>query len=606
MLAQMICATRCSRGLASKQRFAGRTVLSISRLVLAVACLFLALDSWAQQPGAKGIISDWSTRHVLYTDSLNTSAGLQAQKDPRWLASWVQRNASLLRAAAPTTAAPTSGTVTAAPSAILPGTVSGGTPFPVRVSPSKPDWSFSLNGGTVAAAQFPAKFTIDITQNPDCVSDFLAMGLNIAGAAGQANLVGLNRLYVNSTNTGYCAGSSTPNTLFAYRITNPLATSIVLSEDGTKIAFVENLSPPKFHVLAWKSGQGTVTAAVAPTLIVGVPPAGSGQYNSLSLAAGTGTSLSSPYIDYDNDVAYVGTDNGKVYRIKNVFCTTAACISSPAAPSLDATWSTNPVSAGAATNKLTAPVLDYNRYNLFVGGSDGKLYGFNAATGASLGTITVGDGTADGNILDPPMVDGSNGFVYAVSGSAAAGAVLVQAKTDFSSSTTLKIGTAGKIHLHDGAFNDVYYSQLTNGSPKQWFLYLCTVGTTGTTEFHRVNFNASRVIQTDNYLFQISATTDECSPFTEILNAGTDRLFGSVLGTTQVVGSVDITSDTAPAGAAASAAEPGGSSAIVIDNMAAAGTYPQASSIYFATQTKSNNCGTNVYCAVKLTQSALQ
>ena len=577
----------------------------ISRRVLAVGCFLFTLSALAQPPGSKGIISDWSTRHVLYTDSLNTAAGLRAQRDPRWLASWVQRNGSLLRASAPTAAAPAIETMDATETP-LPGTIPVATSIPVRVSPKKPDWSFSLNGGTVAAAQFPAKFTIDVTQTPNCGSDFLAMGLNVAGGVGQANLVGLNRLYVNAGGTGYCSGSTTPNTLFAYRITNPLATSIVLSEDGNKIAFMENLNPPKFHVLAWKSGQGTVTAPVAPTLIVGVPAAGAGQYNSLTLAAGTGASLSSPYIDYDNDIAYVGTDNGKLYRIKNVFCITAACISSPAAPSLDATWTTNPVSVGAATNKLTAPVLDFNRYNIFVGGSDGKLYGFNAATGASLGTITVGDGSADGNIIDPPMVDGSNGFVYAVSGSAAAGAVLVQVKTDFSSSTTLKIGTAGKIHVHDGTFNDVYYSQVTNGSPKQWFLYLCTVGTTGTTEFHRVNFNASRVIQTDNFLFQISTTTDECSPFTELLNAGTDRLFGSVLGTTQTVGSVDITSDTAPTGAAASAAEPGGSSPIVIDNMAATGTYPEASSIYFATQSKSNNCGTNVYCAVKLTQSALQ
>ena len=84
------------------------------------------------------------------------------------------------------------------------------------------------------------------------------------------------------------------------------------------------------------------------------------------------------------------------------------------------------------------------------------------------------------------------------------------------------------------------------------------------------------------------------------------RVFGSVLGSSQIVGYMNVTSDSTPTGSYVN--EPGGSSAIVVDNMAATGTYPEASSFYFTTQTKSTTtCGaTNAYCAVKLTQSTLQ
>ena len=43
---------------------------------------------------------------------------------------------------------------------------------------------------------YPGKFNFDINGAPDCVRDYLAYGLNVAGALnGQANLLGINRLY---------------------------------------------------------------------------------------------------------------------------------------------------------------------------------------------------------------------------------------------------------------------------------------------------------------------------------------------------------------------------------------------------------------------------
>ena len=127
------------------------------------------------------------------------------------------------------------------------------------------------------------------------------------------------------------------------------------------------------------------------------------------------------------------------------------------------------------------PVLDYVTGNVFVGCSDGKLYGLNSSGVAlSHASVTVGDGTASetyGGIVDPPMVDGVNGFVYAVSGSANGGAygALVQAKTDLSSSVVAQIGAGNQCNMHAPDFNNAYYT-----SPTTAGALIYVAGVTGT------------------------------------------------------------------------------------------------------------------------------
>ena len=57
------------------------------------------------------------------------------------------------------------------------------------------------------------------------------------------------------------------------------------------------------------------------------PVGGSGTLTDLVLGSATTGSdtLSSPFIDYVNDVAYVGNDAGVLFRIKNVFCSLPSC-----------------------------------------------------------------------------------------------------------------------------------------------------------------------------------------------------------------------------------------------------------------------------------------
>jgi hypothetical protein len=116
----------------------------------------------------------------------------------------------------------------------------------------------------------------------------------------------------------------------------------------------------------------------------------------------------------------------------------------------------------------------------------------------------------------------------------------------------------------------------------------------------------------------IAGTGGQCSPVTEIFNNGTDFIFFSVqsggrtnmgfnCGGSGCVMSADVTAGF-PSGVAASLAEAGGTSGIIIDNV---GNFGQDSSLYFSRlgQSTLSTCGGSgsglVGCAVKLTQSGL-
>ena len=91
----------------------------------------------------------------------------------------------------------------------------------------------------------------------------------------------------------------------------------MLSLDGKKIAFVESAGTSSiFHVLKWATGPGNGTS---PT-VSAVPGVGNtATMTSLTYAAANTNTRSSPWIDYAQDVAYVGADNRRLYKITGVF-----------------------------------------------------------------------------------------------------------------------------------------------------------------------------------------------------------------------------------------------------------------------------------------------
>jgi hypothetical protein len=499
------------------------------------------------------------------------------------------------------------------------------------------DWSISLGTGTTAPGMYPAKFgfnpnaTITVA---DCLTDFIVYPVNVVGSAGQPNIVGFNNLYSGTVgSTGLCNAPAngrttvggnddgfSATTMWSYNVHaagGKVATSPVLSIDGTKVAFVEtkSIGAAHFHVLAWKSKDGvpgnlqTVTPPVTIDSLTPFsttqPAAGSGAATDLELTDGSlGTTsddtLSSPFFDYARDLAYVGDDNGILFRIKNVFCLFPSCTSALPVPepSLDATWGTTGAVNTGCTGKLTGPVVDESTLNVFVGCSDGKLYGFTSA-GVALtptATLTVGDGTATGGIVDPPIVDGVNGLIYAVSGSSGGASILVQAKTDLTSKVTVTLGAGGTFDLHAPAFNDAYFSSTTSSD---WVLYsLAQNGTSSV--LYGVGFNSARVLNSTAVPNTLGIGPLEFSPLTEFASGGQDRLFESDQSNNSnntVSFRVDgVTTASFPPALQSFITEGNGTTGIVIDNDAS-GTN-QANSLYFGV------LGSNT--AVKLTQGAFQ
>jgi hypothetical protein len=535
------------------------------------------------------------------------------------------------------------------------------------------DWSISI-GGNVDVAMFPAKWGLDPNQpvtgpanTGSCLTDYLVVPVDnsttgIPTAAGQPDIVGFNNLYSGTpapagglcdrAAAGVTDDAVSATAMFAYAIIGDdgnVTTSPSLSMDGTRIAFVEQgtgNAAARFHVLAFHAGDGVNTTVTGPdqdvftfvtttitTFSATAPAAGSGQVTDLQLGAtagGTTDTFSSPFIDYTDDWAYVGTDNGLIYRIKNVFCPTWAPCPGAAAPSIDTNWGgTGFVTLGTCGGAVTGVVV---RNNVFAGCSDGNLYGFDP-TGAPISgsPLIVGDGVAPtGGINDPPVIDLVNGWVYTESVNAGTAVVVQASATDLTVNTTATLLGPMTVAMHAPAFNDAYFS----GPAANALLYeyssnsagvLSGDATDGEFILWGIGFTAGVMTagtpndgvpagQPTNALAFSGATLGhpEISPITEFLTAGgEDRLFASALaGFAGNLVSFDLNDlGTNPGGfpvgqvpgfplnGVESNATEGtlGTSGIVIDNSSNAAN---ANSLYFGVL----QGGT----VVKLTQSAFQ
>ena len=492
---------------------------------------------------------------------------------------------------------------------------------------TSPSSTVNITAGTVTTADvgqaisgtgIPGGATItSVIGGPPATSLTMSVGAT-ATNAGVAITVGTGA-------PGLCSGraavatvdnSLQATTMWSYDISavgGKVVTSPALSIDGTKIAFIETAAgAAHFHVLAWKSGDGFDVAngqnVLLPKMISGgfsavAPAGGTGTVTDLTLAAASDT-LSSPFVEYNQDVAYVGNNSGTLFRIKNVFCTMSCTVGVTAAPSLDLSWPTSGGSANTGTLSvcgaaLTGPIVGPGG-NVYVGCADGKLYGITP-TGTIFGPVTVGNGGVDGGIVDPPLADVVNGFVYAVSGNSGGGSsVLVQAPTNLSSSVTATLGSGGKFNLHSPTFNEDYFSCAPQAAGCTWRIFALALDVTNThSSLWAVGFTGAHAMNSGFGTLQaFGINAFEFSPATTFFDGVQDRLFESVL-TNSIGGnlvSFNVSNGTtSPFALESSATEGAGTSGIIVDNNGT-GTV-QADSVYFGTLT------TNT--AVKLTQSGL-
>jgi hypothetical protein len=476
-------------------------------------------------------------------------------------------------------------------------------------------------GGGMPLAESPAKYSFSTNGTYSCANDFAVYTIGATPSVTQANIVAFNNLYTGTASSSCPFGPQTPPTtdykqptfMWSYAVGKSASfLSPTLSLDGTKIAFVENGTPALFDVLTPTAGQGT--DATHPFVLASAGASLVRLDYTNSAAAGCksskGNSNSSAYIDYTNDVAYIGADNGILYKITGVFHGTPAvqyCVTVK------------------ASKLLTSPVYDQVSNQVFV--SDGySVYSYTpgASSFTAGGTIVVANAAATDPIVLSPIVDSTNGFVYVFSkaDSTNTNTVVSQLNLALTSQVTAAIGPTTTQFVFDGDFDNAYFT--TGPKAGAGTLYTCGTQSGAATKpsLYALSFkspsgvmNSTPAMSDNRNINGAGNPAGACSPLLDFFDGTTDRLFagtGSISGTgganlvtewnvnTRIPSSATVPNNTA-------INEWGGTSAFTIDNVS---TTPQASSIYFGTlqppASGTNPCGAGNYCAVKLTQSALQ
>jgi hypothetical protein len=271
---------------------------SISRPAEMLAVLAIALASTMQLSGqqsqpekTKGIVWDWTHHHVVYSHPRSVSDAVQQRlaNDPRYIMHLQEVHA---KAAAGTPGAASMGESPEEPEAIelehkvadapwAVGAREAGAPaprirgiMPALIPPvggtasgppsSEPakhrrlhkDWSETLGpsgtagavGGTTGLGEFPATFTTATS-----CSDFAVYNNGLAGSSTQASITAYNNLYTSC---------GTPSVYWAYNpgslggLSGTVNNSVVLSPDGTQVAFVQFVPPAT-------AASGTLEANIA-------------------------------------------------------------------------------------------------------------------------------------------------------------------------------------------------------------------------------------------------------------------------------------------------------------------------------------------------------
>ena len=618
--------------------------------VLFLLSIALCATGWGQNRGEEarlngdegankahlGYPQDWSSRHLVMAGEDGKDPLRTGSKEPRHIYNRVLREVAEER----------------------------GRRHPVRPKRAiKVDWSVSLENGFVPANQFPAKYRFDVSTE-SCSGDYVVFGLTVNSGT-QANLVGINNLYTEASPK---CNSGTPFVAFAYNTVThsggQIRTSPTISADGTKVAFVESTTGGSyFHVLVLPnplpSGSGAVGSVRTPSSPSScTTPTTANCMTTTAVFGGTNTD-SSPWIDYSTDTAYVGTDDGKLYKISPVFGGAAPTVAA------DTNWPVTVVTSGLY-KVVTDPIVDDSASRIFMGDANGYLYAISLAAPAKTTAArtsvgwTANNGAGTG-VVDPPIVvnDPANSAVdqvFAFTGCSNAlgiGGAVSQLSATFASGSCLAPGTAGYVpgycttvdmgsatgqgdctggNVHSGTFDNQFWVNGTTGGHMLACGFVSGTALNGLTpsnpKMFMFPFDANHLItSTGSSSWVINNTLgDECSPLTEFYNGATDRLFFGVGSTTVKTGSTDgfIESSTLTSTASTpSCSSPptstcvttphalGGTSGIVVDNQLSNG----GTNIYFSTLAvggvngqKCNVSGgtANPFCAVKLTQSALQ
>jgi hypothetical protein len=469
----------------------------------------VAPDSEAAGP----LISDWSNHHVVFSRPATAEQAERLQRDPRY-------RQQLARQAPARFAGEETG------GALLPELqLDANPPIAGGNQDLGQDWSQDMGtGATVGATNYPAKYSFNTT-TASCANDFVIYGTGLAGGTGQATIVAFNNLYSGCTGT-------VPSVYWAYNTGGTMVTSPAFSQDGTQVAFVQSGGGFKSTLVILKWAASTTETITSPTTLTRTLV---GQYptcvvpcmTTLSLLNGLGAhdkdSNSSIFIDYSNNAAYVGDDDGWLHKFKP-FSGVPAQVLTGGFPVL--------LNPGAPT-ALTSPIHDFETGNVFVADQGGFLYEVSAVTaGVTIsGQLDFSEEFDSGpGIVQGPIVDSTGGLVYVFAPSdgsfgcpgAADCTAVYQLTNTFAAgdvgseavvgSSTVEPATPNPLYI--GAFDSAYENST---EPPTGNLYVCG-NTGGSPVLYQIPISLGSMGSPNAGPLLSTTSSIPCSPVTDILN----------------------------------------------------------------------------------------
>ena len=419
------------------------------------------LAGQAAKPAKQGIPlpTDWSHRHLIFSRPGSAEQLARVSKDPRYQQQLHRQGQSL---GLPANLADFEAVALSAGIRRKKHKTSNGF------------WAEDLgSGASVGAGNYPAKFSVNST-TANCGGgpaqpDFVVYSTGVAGSSGQASIVAFDNLYSG------CGGGTppvpVPSVYWAYNTLGTVLTSPLISLDGTQVAFVEtNGSSAFLVVLKWATSDGTVFSPRTLT----VTPAGTYSVCTApcmtELPLGADDTTSSVFYDYANDIGWVGDASGLLHKMIGVFKGSPTEITTGGFP------------VQVSTNALSSPVYDGLSQNVFVGDLPGDVGGFLYRVSATTAGVTQSGQLDFGvGIVEGPIVDSSDGFVYVFassdgtgncSGGTSACSAVYQLTPAFSSGDVGTETTAGTSVALGGTPNPMYLGAFDSA-------YFTSVGPTG-------------------------------------------------------------------------------------------------------------------------------
>ncbi len=464
----------------------------------------------AAKPTAEGLPTDWTHRHVIFSQPATLEQAQRIAQDPRYWQQWYREKGGQRLALA------TEEDHASSPDLLhrILGAESSGL------------WAENMGmNATAGAGNYPAKYSFQVT-TASC-SDYVVFSTGLAGSTNQASIIAYDNIYSG------CAGS--PSVDWAYNTGGQILTSPVISGDGTQIAFVQTSGGVgSLVVLKYAASGGSANGPVTLT-----PVSSASSYRgctapcmvSIPLNNSSNVQISdtasSVFPDYVHDTIYVGGASSWLFKFSGVFRGTPT----------EVTTGGFPLQVNSTTpTALTSPVYDYGSGYVFVADFAGYLYKVSPTGGVTTSKqLDHGAG-----IVVSPIVDSTAGLVYAFStsdGSAACGGpgcggVYIFKITGFPGTPAeAKVGTAspaGGYPLYPAGFDSAYLNSTTGTGN----LYVCG-GTGEDPIIYRVSVATGTVTaNTETVTLTPAGDSVPCSPVTDIYNPNAPNVNGVTTGTT--------------------------------------------------------------------------